>query len=100
MSETRKKKVYAEDVLTFVCMMCDSHIEMCDGCGIKEAILDAPDADEECAEWVKSSEKGYVVCSNCVDCFIPKEYVTDCKWNYCPNCGSKMRKKAQKGGKK
>lgn len=41
-----KKKVYAEDVLQAVCVNCDSRLEMCEECPIKDAIMNAPDADE------------------------------------------------------
>jgi hypothetical protein len=40
------KKVYAEEVLAEVCALCDSHIEHCEHCPIKDAILNAPDAEE------------------------------------------------------
>lgn len=42
-----KKKVYAEDVLQAVCVNCDSRIEMCEECPIKDAIMNAPDADKQ-----------------------------------------------------
>lgn len=45
-----KKIVYAEDVLTAVCMYCDSHIEFCDTCPIKDAIMDLPEAVIRCKD--------------------------------------------------
>ncbi len=45
-----KKIVYAEDVLTAICMYCDSHIEFCDTCPIKDAIMDLPEAVIRCKD--------------------------------------------------
>lgn len=42
-----KRKVYAEDALEAVCVNCDSRMEMCEECPIKDAILNAPDVDEK-----------------------------------------------------
>lgn len=97
-----KKIVYAEDVLTAVCMYCDSHIEFCDTCPMKDAIMDAPDA-ERCGEWVESEDlesalKGKVVCSICGEPQFAIEITNEFlrlknqKTKYCPNCGAKMTK--------
>ena len=94
-----KKIVYAEDVLTAVCMYCDSHIEFCDTCPIKDAIMDAPDAEKR-GEWVESRYKGYFVCSACKNCFIPTINYGDHynKWKYCPNCGARLYRKENEDG--
>ena len=42
-----KRKVYAEDVLEAVCVNCDSRMEMCEECPIKDAILNTPEAEEQ-----------------------------------------------------
>ena len=41
------KKVYAEEVLAEVCALCDSHIEHCEHCPIKAAILNCEEAEDE-----------------------------------------------------
>lgn len=54
------KKVYAEEVLQEVCALCDSHIEHCEHCPIKDAILNAPEAEKRrnnMSEWIKCSER-------------------------------------------
>ena len=33
---------------------------------------------------------GYLRCSKCHDANIWEDWLTDGKWNYCPNCGAKM----------
>ena len=33
---------------------------------------------------------GYLRCSQCHDANIWEDWLTDGKWNYCPNCGAKM----------
>lgn len=92
-----EKKVYVGDVLTAVCMYCDSHIEMCDTCPIKDAILDSPDADEDEAEWIEDEFCGgvYVTCSHCHNCYVEKAFLSEQKWNYCPQCGKRLRKETE-----
>ena len=49
-------------------------------------------------EWEPSDKhKGYVSCSICHDCYVEPEWVSDLKWNYCPNCGAKMDGGADNG---
>lgn len=38
------KLVTTEAVMTALCQHCDSHIEMCEECGMKEIIESVPDA--------------------------------------------------------
>lgn len=38
------------------------------------------------------TKSGYLTCSECGDCYIAAEWLLDGKWNFCPNCGVKMRK--------
>ena len=33
---------------------------------------------------------GYLRCSKCHDANIWEDWLSDGKWNYCPNCGAKM----------
>lgn len=33
---------------------------------------------------------GVVRCSVCIDVYIDEEWITDGKWNYCPNCGARI----------
>ena len=40
--------------------------------------------------WDEGVHHDYCCCSNCRDVYILAEWLTDGKWNYCPNCGAKM----------
>ena len=40
--------------------------------------------------WDESKPSGYCCCSHCRDVYILEEWLSDGKWNYCPNCGAKM----------
>lgn len=40
--------------------------------------------------WDEGVYHDYCCCSNCRDVYILAEWLTDGKWNYCPNCGAKM----------
>lgn len=40
--------------------------------------------------WEKSEYNGFVRCDKCKDVYIDESWLTDGKWNYCPNCGAKM----------
>ena len=40
--------------------------------------------------WDEGVNHGYCCCSKCRDVYILEEWLTDGKWNYCPNCGAKM----------
>lgn len=62
----------------------------------------AADAVEGVAEWLKgfpaeeavweqSEYNGYVVCSNCHDCYIEPEWAEGLKWRFCPHCGRRIR---------
>jgi hypothetical protein len=41
-------------------------------------------------EWEKAEYGGFVRCDKCKDVYIDESWLTDGKWNYCPNCGAKM----------
>ena len=41
--------------------------------------------------WEKAEYHGFLRCSECKDVYIDDTWVADGKWNYCPNCGAKMR---------
>ena len=40
--------------------------------------------------WKKHEATGFLGCSNCWDVFVEEEWLTENRWNYCPNCGAKM----------
>jgi hypothetical protein len=42
------------------------------------------------AKWVKCKYNGFLMCGNCKDVFIESNWLSDGKWNYCPNCGAKL----------
>jgi hypothetical protein len=43
-------------------------------------------------EWeARTDVVGFVRCSVCKDCNVYDEWVDGKKWNYCPNCGAKMK---------
>lgn len=42
------------------------------------------------AKWVKCKYNGFLMCGNCKDVFIESNWLSDGKWNYCPNCGVKL----------
>ena len=46
--------------------------------------------EERKGEWVKTGILGYLRCNRCNDVYICEEWLTDGKWNVCPNCGAKM----------
>ena len=58
------------------------------------AIENAPEVDAVevvHGRWEESPTLyGVVRCSVCHDCYIYAEWVTENRWNYCPNCGAKM----------
>lgn len=45
------KLVTTEAVMTELCQHCDSHIEMCEDCGMRETVESVPSA------WIKCSER-------------------------------------------
>lgn len=45
------KIVNTDDIMTELCQHCDSHIEMCEDCGMKEILKGIPSA------WIKCSER-------------------------------------------
>lgn len=56
-------------------------------------IEDAPTVDAAPVihgHWDEGVHHDYCCCSNCRDVYILAEWLTDGKWNYCPNCGAKM----------
>ena len=40
--------------------------------------------------WEKAEYNGFLRCDQCKDVYINEEWLEDGKWNYCPNCGSRM----------
>lgn len=44
------------------------------------------------AKWVESEEfPRYMQCSNCGNCFIPREFASEYKWHFCPQCGARIK---------
>lgn len=42
-------------------------------------------------EWEKSDvHNGFLVCSECKNCYIEPNWLDGLRWQYCPNCGAKM----------
>lgn len=50
----------------------------------------SPDEVRGVGEWEDAKQHGLCRCSVCKDCYIEKDYITQAKWKYCPNCGAKM----------
>ena len=70
---------------------------LCASCGMNDAIIFVEDrvaADVRPVvqgKWEKSAKyKGFVCCSECHNCYVVSEWITDLKWNYCPSCGCSM----------
>ena len=44
------------------------------------------------AKWITSKYYGYLVCSNCKDCYIEEDWISENsgKWSHCPSCGATM----------
>ena len=58
-----------------------------------ERVKDAPTVDAAPVvhgQWEKAEYGGFVRCDKCKDVYIDESWLTDGKWNYCPNCGAKM----------
>lgn len=51
----------------------------------------SPDDARGVGEWEDAKQHGLCRCSVCKDCYIEKDYITQAKWNYCPNCGVRMK---------
>lgn len=49
-------------------------------------------SEKEEAVWERCEFNGYLRCSNCKNAYIQAEWPEDGKWNFCPNCGRKMKK--------
>ena len=59
-----------------------------------QIIENATDAVEVVhGRWEKAEYHGFLRCSECKDVYIDDTWVTDGKWNYCPNCGADMRER-------
>ena len=60
-----------------------------------DAVIEAPtiSPDEVRGEgkWEDAKQHGLCRCSVCKDCYIEKDYITQAKWKYCPNCGARMK---------
>ena len=48
-------------------------------------------------QWIPSdTEKGYLTCSSCHDCYIEPGWPGTGKWSFCPHCGADMREIANR----
>ena len=69
--------------------LCFSEVE------VANLLLHAPTISPDEARGVGMIEaafgEGRVRCSVCKDCYIEKDYITQTKWKYCPNCGARMK---------
>ena len=43
--------------------------------------------------WEKAEYHGFLRCDQCKDVYINEEWLEGGKWNYCHNCGAKMRER-------
>ena len=50
----------------------------------------SPDEVRGVGEWEDAKQHGLCRCSVCKDCYIEKDYITQAKWRYCPNCGARL----------
>lgn len=48
------------------------------------------ETEDDTACW-EDCENGMVRCSNCKDAYVYKEWLKDIKWQFCPNCGKRLR---------
>ena len=55
------KLVSTEAVMTALCQHCDSHIEMCEECGMREIIESVPSAWIKCSERLPEKSGYYIV---------------------------------------
>ena len=57
---------------------------------IKAAPTLSPDEVRGVGEWEDVKQHRLCRCSVCKDCYIEKNYITQAKWRYCPNCGARL----------
>ena len=55
------KLVTTEAVMTALCQHCDSHIEMCEDCGMREIVESVPSAWIKCSERLPEESGEYIV---------------------------------------
>ena len=68
------------------------------GSSFPEDICTIMEVFSERAYWTARgvTVKGYLQCSACNDAFIYEGWLKEGKWNYCPKCGARMKRTAQK----
>ena len=60
--------------------------------GIARKLFDDGYRKQKEGEWEPRTDViGFVRCSVCKDCNIYDEWADGKKWNFCPNCGAKMK---------
>jgi hypothetical protein len=88
-SEKSKRLIYADALKGYFMFL----RKMWSETEISRAIDEAPTVDAAPVihgHWDEGVHHDYCCCSNCRDVYILAEWLTDGKWNYCPNCGAKM----------
>ena len=81
------KLVSTEAVLTALCQHCDSHIEMCEDCDMKEILSSVPSAWIKCSERLPEKSVNVLVANR-----RGKQYDIDKAWwngLYFDRCGKK-----------
>ena len=81
------KLVSTEAVMTALCQHCDSHIEMCEECGMREIIESVPSAWIKCSERLPEKSVNVLVANR-----RGKQYDIDKAWwngLYFDRCGKK-----------
>lgn len=81
------KIVNTDDIMTALCQHCDSHIEMCDDCGMREIVESVPSAWIKCSERLPEKSKNVLVANN-----RGKQWDIDKAWYnglYFDRCGKK-----------
>jgi hypothetical protein len=54
-------------------------------------IKEIPSAEPQTGHWIEEiNDYGEVTGWHCDKCYEDSGFTTDCKWNYCPNCGVRM----------
>lgn len=51
--------------------------------------------EQNTGHWIEEiDDYGKVMRWHCDKCYEDSGFTTECKWNYCPNCGAKMQAKS------
>ena len=56
------------------------------------AVLASAENQAKTGHWIEEiDDYGKVIEWHCDKCYEDSGFTTDCKWNFCPNCGADMR---------